>query len=149
MNRDRVTGLISVVIGAALAAATLMLPASTMRGDVGPKVFPAICATIFLFCGAGMLLQKPAGEPAKGYSPEMLKRLGMIAGIVLVYVIAMDLIGFMIPTIAVLFVLCTMFSEGMQVPRWKRLVFAIVISILIYFAFEKLMVLRLPRGRFF
>ncbi|MBQ8934000.1 MAG: tripartite tricarboxylate transporter TctB family protein [Lachnospiraceae bacterium] len=149
MNRDRVTGLISVVVGAALAAATLMLPASTMRGDVGPKVFPSICAAIFLICGAGMLLQKTEAAAGKQYTSEALKRLGIIAGIVLLYVIAMDLIGFMIPSIAVLFVLCTMFSEDLQIPLWKRLLFAVIVSVVIYYAFEKLMVLRLPRGRFF
>ena len=55
----------------------------------------------------------------------------------------------MIPSIAVLFVLCTMFSEDLQIPLWKRLLFAVIVSVVIYYAFEELMVLRLPRGRFF
>ncbi len=149
MNKDRVTGMLSVVIGAALAAATFMLPASSMRGDVGPKVFPGICAAIFLLCGAGLLVKNTQGTTSDKYTPEALKRLGMIAAVVIVYVIALDLIGFPVPTMAVLFVLCTMFSENIGIPLWKRLLFAIVITVVIYFAFEKLMVLRLPRGRFF
>lgn len=148
MRRDQVTGAISLVLGVLVAIATVQLPASGMRNDVGPKVFPAICAAGLIICGIGLMLKK-GGEQSRGYTKRELGRLAAISGLVLVYVILMDLVGFLLPTVVVLYIMSTMFAETLQVSRWKRALFAVVVTAAIYVAFVKLMALQLPSGRLF
>lgn len=148
MRRDQVTGAISLVLGVLVAIATVQLPASGMRNDVGPKVFPAICAAGLIISGIGLMLKKD-GKQSRGYTKRELGRLAAISGLVLVYVILMDLVGFLLPTVVVLYIMSTMFAEKLQVSWWKRALFAVVVTAAIYVAFVKLMALQLPSGRLF
>ena len=42
MTRDRMTGVISVILGIIVAAYAFFLPPSGAEGDVGPALFPYI-----------------------------------------------------------------------------------------------------------
>ena len=148
MRRDQVTGAISIVLGVLVAIATIQMPASGMRNDVGPKVFPAICAAGLILCGIGVMLKKN-GKQSRGYTKRELGRLALISLVVLVYVILMDFVGFLIPTALVLYILSTMFAEKLSIPRWKRALFSVVVTAAIYLMFVKLMALQLPGGRLF
>lgn len=149
MKRDHVTACISIVMGAIVAVMTWQLPDSRMPGDIGPKVFPAICAGILLVCGAALLIKKPAERHNENYSKEELCRLALVFGTVVLYVIFMQLIGFWLPTLFILFILCSMFMPKSGVSVWKRAAFACFMTVGIYFLFEKAMMLQLPRGIFF
>lgn len=148
MKRDQVTGAISLVLGVLVAVATVQLPASGMRNDLGPKVFPAICAAGLIISGIGTMLKKD-GKQSRGYTRREFGRLVLISALVLGYVILMDLVGFLISTIIVLYIMSTMFAEKLQVARWKRGLFAVAATAAIYVTFVKLMALQLPGGLLF
>lgn len=62
MHRDRIVGVLTTILGAAVAYMTSQLAGTNMPGDPGPKVFPYICAGILLVCGLILTIRKPAGE---------------------------------------------------------------------------------------
>ena len=62
MHRDRIVGVLTTILGAAVAYMTSQLAGTNMPGDPGPKVFPYICAGILLVCGLILTIRKPAGR---------------------------------------------------------------------------------------
>lgn len=148
MTKNRVTGLIAVILGAAVGVGAYQLPGSTIIGDVGPAVFPFITSGIFLICGIGMLVTG-GGEPGPLDSLAALKRLGIIFGVLLAYVVAMNFIGFLVPSIAVLYVLATMFSADSPKPWWQKLIYAVAITLAIYLLFRNVLNLKLPSNQLF
>lgn len=148
MTKNRITGLIAVILGTAVGMGAFQLPESTIIGDVGPAVFPFLTAGILLICGAGLLITG-GGEVTALDSLAALRRLGVIFAAVLIYCIAMNFLGFVIPTIAILFVLATLFSEDKSVAWWHKLLYAAAITLVIYFLFHNVLNLKLPDNQLF
>ena len=149
MTKNRSTGLIALILGAAVAVGAYQLPESTIVGDIGPAVFPFISAALLIVCGIGMLITGGKKESSPLDAPGALRRLALIFGVVLVYCIAMTYLGFVVPTIAVLFALATMFSEETEVPWWHKLLYAAAITLAIYLLFHNVLNLKLPENQLF
>lgn len=148
MTKDRGTGLIALVMGAAIAVMTSQLPPSTIQGDIGPAVFPYFSAGLLMFCGAGLLITGSQKE-ASIFDKRALKRLALIFGVVLLYCIVMSYIGFLVPTVVIFFVLTTMFAEDADVVWWKRLLYSVVLTLVIYLLFHNVLNLKLPTNQLF
>lgn len=148
MTKDRITGLIAVILGCAVWAASAVLPQSTMAGDIGPRAFPYISAGILILCGAGLCITGGKKSPVY-YTREQISRLVMIFGVVLGYVVVMYYVGYMAATLAALYVLCTMFSRGKEIRLWKRIAFSIVLTAILYLVFTKVFAIPLPGGQLF
>lgn len=148
MTKDRGTGLIALVLGAIIAVMTSQLPPSTIQGDIGPAVFPYFSAGLLMFCGAGLLI---TGNPKEAsiFDKRALKRLALIFGVVLLYCIVMSYIGFLVPTVVIFFVLTTMFAEDANVVWWKRLLYSVVLTLVIYLLFHNVLNLKLPTNQLF
>lgn len=148
MTRDRVTGLIAVILGATIASMTYQLPASTMAGDIGPKAFPYISAGIMIICGIGLLINGKTPSSVY-YTKSQFGRLCLIFIVMLGFIVAMQFLGFAIACFATLLILCTMFSQGKEIAVWKRIVFATVMTAMMYLMFEKIFSIPLPGGVLF
>ena len=148
MTRDRVTGLIAVLLGLGIAFMTSQLPKTTMAGDIGPKAFPYIAAGIMILCGAGLLLTGKKASPVF-YTKAQFLRLLQIFGVMLGFIVLMQYLGYTIASLAALFILCSMFSQGKDIAIWKRAVFAVALTAALYFMFVKLFSIPLPSGKFF
>lgn len=148
MTKDRTTGMVAFILGLIIAFLTKQLPPSTMAGDIGPKVFPYISAGLLIVCGIGLLVTGNKKTEAF-FTREQGKRLGVIFAVVLGYVIIMQYAGFLVPTFFVLIVLCSMFSEGKSIACWKRILFAMAVTAVIYYLFTLVLSLRLPQGKLF
>jgi len=148
MTRDRVTGLIAVILGGLIALSTSQLPASTMVGDIGPRVFPYIAAGILVFCGAGLCLTGKQPSPVY-YTKAQFGRLIQIFVVALLYVLAMQYLGYSIATFSCVFVLCTMFSKNTRIRWWKRLIYAGIFTTFIYLGIVSLLKIPLPTGKLF
>lgn len=146
MTKDRCTGLISLLLGLCVAVSAYQLPNSKMPGDIGPKAFPFITAALLIICGAGLLITgKKKSEPV--YNKQQAGRLALVIGVVLAYIVAMDLFGFLVPTFIAAFALCTMFAKGKtDLALWKRLLFAVLVDGVIYVSFTVLLNMQLPQG---
>ena len=88
MHRDRIVGVLTTILGAAVAYMTSQLAGTNMPGDPGPKVFPYICAGILLVCGLILTIRKPAGE-AKPFlnGKEEVKRFISIILVIAAYIV--------------------------------------------------------------
>lgn len=149
MTKDRSTGLIALLLGIGVAFLTRKFPDSTMAGDIGPRVFPYISAGLLIICGAGLLITGGKKEGKPSYTPAELVRLARIFGVVLGYCVLMAFVGYMPATMLGAFVLSVMFGKMKKIPWQRSLIFAVVLTLAVFYIFEKLFVLPLPRGMFF
>ena len=149
MTKDRSTGLIALILGIMTGILASRLPESTMAGDIGPKVFPYISAGILIICGIGLLASGGKKAEKASYTPKELGRLGFIFCVVLGYCVLMTALGYMPATVLGTFVLSVMFGRKKQIPWYRSLIFSIILTIAVYYIFEKLFVLPLPRGMIF
>mgnify|MGYP000872564725 FL=1 len=101
-----------------------------------------------MFCGAGLLITGSQKE-ASIFDKRALKRLALIFGVVLLYCIVMSYIGFLVPTVVIFFVLTTMFAEDADVVWWKRLLYSVVLTLVIYLLFHNVLNLKLPTNQLF
>lgn len=148
MTRDRVTGLIAVILGVLIAFMTSQLPASTMTGDIGPQAFPYISAGIMIICGIGLLINGKKPSPVF-YTRPQFGRLCLISAVMLGFIVAMQFLGYVIACFAALLVLCSMFSQGKGIAVWKRVVFAAAMTAVMYLMFVKVFSIPLPSGVLF
>ncbi len=111
-------------------------------------MFPFFSAAVLIICGAGMLIKPGDQEDDRRFDKTAWLRLALIFGIVMVYCIAMVYLGFFVPTLVLLFILSTMFSADAPVPWWQRLLFAVLLTVLIYLLFSKVLNLKLPDMQF-
>ena len=147
MHRDRIVGIISVVLGAAVAfLTTTRVAASNMPGDPGPRIFPYISAAILMLCGLLLAIKKPTKEAAPFLQGKQIWRFLLIVSVIAVYVLLLWAIGFVVPTFAAVVVLCMMFGKDEKVPIWKAVLYAAIVTGIIYVAFTVLLHLRLPVG---
>lgn len=147
MTRDKVTGIISAVLGMAVAVYAYFLPKSGMEGDIGPAVFPSIAAGILFVCGILLIVRKSAD--AEPFLPQMVQKKRFLA-MTLVYIlygILLWAVGFLIATPLVCFLLCVMMSGSKNIKRWKLAVFSIVVTGVVYYCFYTLLSLKMPVGR--
>ena len=140
--------MIALVLGAVIAVMTSQLPPSTIQGDIGPSVFPYFSAGLLMICGAGLLVTGNKKE-ASIFDKRALKRLALIFSVVLLYCIVMTYVGFLIPTAAIFFILTTMFAENEDVAWWKRLLYSVVLTLVIYLLFHNVLNLKLPTNQLF
>lgn len=147
MHRDRIVGIITTVLGALVAFGTSQLADSNMPGDPGPKVFPFIAAGILTLCGLILLIRKPAQE-AKPFlnGKEEVQRFVSIILVIAAYILLMWLFGFLLPTLVIVALLCFMFAEGKNIPKWQPIVYSIIVTGVLYVAFVYMLKLRLPVG---
>lgn len=148
MSKDTGNGIVCAVVGAVLIIMATGLPQSNMEGDIGPRVFPYIAGGILVLCGSLLAIsgKKRVKEANAFLDKEGWKRLGSIIGVLVVYVVALKAVGFLVPSVLLLFVLCTMFSRETNLTLWRRVVFALVIPVVVYVAFTKGLSLRMPQG---
>lgn len=149
MTKDRSTGLIALVLGCAVAYLTAQLPKSSMAGDIGPKVFPYISAGLLMLCGLGLLITGKKKEECPYYTLAELVHLGKILSVIVGYCVLLYAIGYIIATILGTFVLSFMFGRKENIQWYKSLLFAVVLTALMYYIFAKVFVLPLPRGLIF
>ena len=105
------------------------------------------CAGILLVCGLILTIRKPAGE-AKPFlnGKEEVKRFISIILVIAAYIVLMWLFGFLVPTLLVVCLLCFMFAEGKNIPKWQPIVYSIIVTGALYVAFVYMLKLRLPVG---
>ncbi len=149
MTKDRVTGLIAFILGCLVVVATLQLPPTNMAGDIGPRAFPFISAGLLIFCGAGLIITGRKKEEQPYFTKKQMGRLTVIFGVMIVYCILLCYIGYIISTFLAAFILCAMFGKQKQIALWKSLVFAVLLTGILYISFVHVFSIQLPSGMLF
>lgn len=149
MTKDRVTGLFAFLLGCLVVAATRQLPSTNMAGDIGPQVFPYISAGLLIFCGGGLIITGSNKEKQPYFTKKQFGRLVLIFAAMTLYCILLCYIGYVISTFLAAFALCTMFGKQKQISWWKSLIFAVLLTGVLYVSFVHVFSIQLPSGKLF
>jgi putative tricarboxylic transport membrane protein len=146
---DAVFGLLLMVLGAAVLVAVQGYPRIPGQ-PVGPALFPGLIAAGLCICGALLAARgwrRRAQQPWLEWqdwvrSPRHMLALAILLGGILFYLFASEKLGFL-PTAAL--ILTALFLV-LRVPPARAVPIAIVATLLVHFAFYKLLRVPLPWG---
>lgn len=114
--------------------------------DVGPKMFPYCCAAGLVICGIGKFLSSKDAKSKQFLDKQGWMRLAIIFLVMAAYIAGLTYLGYIITTPIMLFGLTYMLADGKKLVWWQVLLFAIIMTAAVYFAFTKLMNVMLPAG---
>jgi putative tricarboxylic transport membrane protein len=148
---DAVFGLLLMALGAAVLVAIQGYPKIPGQ-PVGPALFPGIIAAGL--CIGGVLLiargwRDRAEQPWLVWddwvrSPRHVLALVVLLGSILFYILASEALGFLITATLIL----VAFLLVLRVPPVKAVTIAVIATLLVHFAFYKLLRVPLPWGVF-
>ena len=146
---DAFWGVLLMALGAAVLRAVRAYP-NIPGQPVGPALFPGLIA-VGLCVGGALLVWQGWRARSEGpwiewedwvRSPRHARALAVLLGSVVFYIGVSDALGFLITALAVLLAL----FRSLQVP-WRRALFwAVVSTLVVHFAFYKLLRVPLPWG---
>lgn len=149
MKRDRINGIIGIVIGLLMITGALGLPPSKVPDDIGPAVFPIIAGVMIIIPGVFLTMKKPSSDENVFMSREEWKRFGLLVLVFFLYAALLYVVGFLIATPFVTFIISKMFSRGKKAAVWQIAIYAFILTAAVYICFYKGLGLKLPRGEYF
>lgn len=152
MGRDAITGLAVLAASLALFWATLGLERHPMV-PVGPGFYPrivlGITAAMGLLLVIADVLARRKGGPAPARAADA--RYGLVVaafGVFAAYVVALPWLGFRIATFVFLIGMQVLLEPPQGARRWLLVIaVAFLATLAVYFAFERYLLVLLPRGR--
>lgn len=146
---DAIFGVVLLALGAAVLFAVQGFPKIPGQ-PVGPALFPGIVAAGLCVAGALLVWRGLRERPARAWlvwddwvrSPRHVLALAVLLGCVVFYIAASDWLGFL-P--AAPLILLALFSV-LRVPPARAVLLAVVATLVIHFAFYKLLRVPLPWG---
>lgn len=150
---DAIFGVLLLALGASVLAMVQSFPKIPGQ-QVGPALFPGLVAIgicvgglILLVRGVRQHLRSPGQAPwfkAADWmgSPRHLLAFAVLVGAVVFYMLASTTLGFLVCSVLVLTALFCV----LHVPFGRALLTAVIVSLLIHFAFYKLLRVPLPWG---
>ncbi len=147
--RNKVSGLAAVVLAVCYLAMAFKIPASTMVGDPGPRIYPIFAGVLMLTSGIVLFLRKPKEFETKAWmTGEQKKRMWGLYALIVAYVLLLGLCGYTLPTFLMLTVMCALFaySTDVKLPLWQSILYGAVLTVLIWLLFTKVLKVTLPMG---
>jgi putative tricarboxylic transport membrane protein len=148
-TNDAIWGLVLLALGTAVLFGVQGYPKIPGQ-PVGPALFPGLIAAALCLCGALLIVsglrQKPR-EPWVTFedwvrSPRHAVALAVLLGSIVFYIVAANWLGFL-PTAALILVAMLLV---LRVPPRRAIVIAVIATLVIHFAFYKLLRVPLPWG---
>lgn len=152
LGKDFIVGLICIGVSIFFGCASMFIRASLNSGDPGPKLFPLIGCAILFVCGVGMLLRKPADGGGQFLTKTQWKRAGLLFGLYILNFLLLWLFGFIIATVAMLFILCVVFTardyarQNRKKIVLRSLVYALLLGAAVYLIYAIALDTQLPAG---
>ena len=100
LKKDRLLGIIVLVIAAFFAYFTGKLGSTNFEGDPGPKMFPYMGSIIMALCGIILLVKPEKKEKGKFLSRDELKHAALLFGIYVLFVVMMFVVSFLFSKIS-------------------------------------------------
>lgn len=147
LNKNQVYSLCVIVFALILIYATSQLDSlfSLSERDVGPKFFPNVAAVGMIICAIGKFITE-----RKKSTPLFDKRgwicVGMIFGLIALYLVAIWLVGYLIATPIFTALLVIAMKEDRKVKPLTVVLFSIITTMVLYVVFEKIIMVFLPTG---
>lgn len=146
---DAVFGVVLATLGGAVLVSVQGFPKIPGQ-SVGPALFPGLIAAGLCVCGLLLILRGLRERASAPWvvlddwvrSPRHVLALAVLLGSIVFYIAAAGWLGFL-PTAAI--ILVAMFSV-LRVPPLRAVLLAVVVTLVIHFAFYRLLRVPLPWG---
>jgi putative tricarboxylic transport membrane protein len=138
---DIVSGIVLLALVVAIFVVTLNFPPPGQPNDPGTAAFPRIIAGALGVLALMLLVRPERGEPLPR-GRDVLRVAGIV-GLLLFYVVVLELLGFVLATI--IFLASALLLAGARRPLALTLV-PTGVSVVLYYVFYELLRVSLPRG---
>lgn len=150
LSRNQITGILLAIFGVIVLIMVSQFQTEMTASYPGPKLLPLIAAVGLIGLGLGIFFEKDEKDKVK-INPEILKRLGILFGLTILYLIGLKYLGFLLSSPIYVFLVTIMFTkattENNKSKIWHLVIFSIVITLVVYFLYTQAFSLRLPRGK--
>jgi putative tricarboxylic transport membrane protein len=109
---------------------------------VGPKAFPALLAMLMALCCAVLLIQ-PDNNARFPVGPLLQKGV-LLIGVLLLYALLFERIGFLLATAAMVLAVARLFGGSWN----SSAISAVLIAVLVFVVFDSFLEVSLPTARF-
>ncbi len=151
MNKDRIVGLVSLLLGVITLIGTYYVKVAKMAvsmGDPGPKVFPTVAGVLLVICGLGLIIKNQKEEKPFMTKEQWLRVLWLFLAFV-GYLVLLYVGGFVIATPVLLFVMMTMFAGEKRPSVLIRVIYSVACTGIIYLLFFVMLKTNIPMGMLF
>lgn len=146
IKRDHLVGGILVALGIAAIIMSLQIPVKGSSTDPGSQLFPMMASILLTVCGAGVLISAAKSEEKTFLLPQGWKKLLLAFGCMILYIVALNFVGFIFSTPVFLFIIMTMLADGQKVEIWKKVLYSLAVTALSWYLFQQVLSMNLPRG---
>ncbi len=151
-KKDRILGIILLLISLFFFYFTMKQEAPRFEGDPGPKMFPLIGCVLTAVCGVLTLVHPDKKERRNYLSKEELKRAATLFGLYAAFLVLIWALGFLITAPVLLFLISYLFSFESRPddPKGKRIlrsaIYAVIVGAALYLLYVTLLKTQLPTG---
>ena len=154
LQKDRLLGIIVLLIAAFFAINTSKLGATNFEGDPGPKMFPYMGCIIIAICGAILIVcpgKKQEGAPF--LTREQFKSAALLFGIYVLFVLMLVYIGVLVTVPVILFIISFLFSKvsrpdaSLGSRLVKSLIYTVIVSVGLYLLYIVALDSKFPVGK--
>ena len=137
---ERIFGVFLLLLSAVGLFIGWDLKAPISYEPVGPRAFPMLVFSLLAICAVGLIISK---RPETVWAPPpVLRRIGMMFLVILVYALLFDKLGFIIST-ALMTIPLAFFFGG----TWKQAVVGgVVMGVVMFLLFDRVLDVVLPTG---
>jgi len=148
MTKDRIVGMILIVLGALVAVGAKMMKV-TMRlsvGDPGPRLFLYLAAVGLMVCGAGIMLSRTPDRKMLSLSGDQWKKFILLFLVLAAYLAGLKVLGFLIATPVMTVALVWILKQNKKGNLLGTCVYAIALTAALYVVFVRILSIVLPKG---
>lgn len=151
MKRDQLTGAVLVLLGIAVFLMTTTFSIPITAAYPGPRMLPSIAAFGFIVCGLGIFVESAISKKKEKafLTKEGWIRVMLTLVVIAAYIAGMTVVGYLITTPIILYVLTTMFAKGSRTTVKGRVIFSVLVAVIIYVIYVFAFGLTLPGGMLF
>ena len=116
--------------------------------DIGPRAFPYLAAIGLIICAIGkMITEGPKDDAA--FTKEGWKRILIVFALIAGYLLAMTLVGYIVTTPIFSVLLVYVMKEDRKFSIVRALIFAVILTAVLYVVFQNIILVFLPTGILF
>jgi len=152
MKHDRFLGAVIFVLGIVGILLTMQLHVKTFANDPGPGVFPFIASVILVISGFGIFMTKQIEHSKSGeafLSKEGWARAGIMTAALVVYAVALRVLGFYISTPILTYAFYRLIAGKEKAKPLKGIIYSLITFGAIYLVFKVMLNSFLPPGMIF
>lgn len=147
-RNDLIAGMVFIALGIFIFTQTYSYP-SLEKGHPGPGLFPNLLALLFMVFGGVLVVRSRRSGPSfqsiappRGSKVAGILNAGSVLGLIVLFVLVVDHLGFLITSALLLFLL----MKKLGVSLLRSAASSILITLFIHLMFAKLLRVPLPPG---